>query len=94
MSEKNHGIWTNRPAVQKAFDARNPQDIFQIVSAVINAEQAKAIEAALCPEPSAKEAIEELAVVAEIMAKHGVPDDAIREKIEALEKVLDSDHNS
>ena len=42
-------IWTDRRAVQKAFDARNSQDLYQMITAVLTPDQAAVIEAQLVP---------------------------------------------
>lgn len=46
--EKDNGIWTNRPAVQKAFD-KDPQMAYYTVAAVLTQEQAAIIESLLVP---------------------------------------------
>lgn len=75
-TEKNHGVWADRPRVQKAFDSRSFQDLYQAVNAVITRNQAEEIEALLFPAPSNEEAVAE--AVAELQAikaaqeKHGL----------------------
>lgn len=62
--EKNHGIWRNRPAVQKAFDA-DPQRAYHVIVQVLTLEGvaeklAPLIEAGLCPLPTNEEVLAEL----------------------------------
>lgn len=53
--EKDHGVWTNRPAVQHAVDV-DPQHFYNLVAAVITTDQAAKIEADLFP-PATQAAI-------------------------------------
>ena len=91
--EKNHGIWKDRPAVQKAFDV-DPQHAYNCVAKVLTPEQAEVLESLLCPPPSADEVIITLANLKEMMEKHGIDSRAVDEKIEEIEQGLDSKHNS
>lgn len=59
MPEKNNGRWSNRLAVQQAFDA-DPQRAYAEVEAILTDQQIAAFEAALCPPPTPEEQIEKL----------------------------------
>jgi hypothetical protein len=78
--EKNHGIWKNRPAVQKAFDA-DPQHAYNTVNAVITADQAAVIEAALCPPPSDEDMRSALESTKATLASLGVDTAAVDAKL-------------
>lgn len=83
MAEKNHGKWTDRPAVQKAFDA-DPQHAYSAVNSVITREQAAEIEALLVPTPSNEEVLATLTALKGLMGKHGIDTKAVDEKIAAI----------
>lgn len=85
MTEKNHGKWTNRPAVQKAFDA-DPQHAYSAVNSVITREQAAEIEALLIPPPSKEEVLAELAAVKGLLEKHGIDTKSVDDKIATIPK--------
>jgi Spy/CpxP family protein refolding chaperone len=85
MPEKNNGKWTDRLAVQKAFD-RDPQHAYNVVNSIITPEQAAQIEALLVPQPSKEEKIASLQQVRETLAKHGVDTAAVDAKIDDLGK--------
>lgn len=93
MAEKNHGKWTNRPAVQKAFDA-DPQHAYNAVNSVITREQAAELEALLVPPPSNEEVLATLTALKGAMEQHGIDTKAVDEKIASLGAGLDSHHNS
>jgi hypothetical protein len=83
MPEKNNGKWTNRRAVQKAFD-RDPQHAYNVVNAVVTPEQATTIEAALIPAPTKEERVAELVAAGDALEKHGVDTKAVLDKISEL----------
>jgi hypothetical protein len=84
MAEKNHGIWSDRPAVQKAFDTRSFQDLYQAVNAVITPEQAAQLETILFPPLRKEEQIASLQQVREALEKHGLDPKEVDAKISAL----------
>lgn len=85
MSEKNNGKWTDRMAVQKAFDL-DPQHAYNCVVQVITTEQAAQLEALLIPEPSKEERVADLQKLKNALVKHGVDTAAVDAKIEDLGK--------
>lgn len=89
MAEKNNGIWTDRVAVQKAFDA-DPQRAYNVINAVLALEKADtitaAIEAGLVPQPTDADVKAELEAVREKLAEYGVDTAAVDAKIDALDK--------
>lgn len=80
MAEKNHGIWNDRPAVQKAFDA-DPQLACHAVASVLTKEQAEAVEAILVPEESRDEKIEKLSRIKQALEKLKVDTTAVDAKL-------------
>lgn len=84
---KDNGIWTDRLAVQKAFDA-DPQRAYSVINAVLALEKADtiiaAIEAGLVPQPTDEDVKLELESVREKLAKYGVDTTAIDAKIDDL----------
>jgi len=83
MPQKNNGIWSDRPAVQKAFD-HDPQHAYNVVAATITPEQASTIEAALVPAPTRAEQIESLMAVKYTLTKNGVDTKAVDSRIAEL----------
>lgn len=86
---KDNGIWTDRLAVQKAFDA-DPQRAYSVVNAVLALEKADtiiaAIEAGLVPQPTNEDVKLELEEIREKLARRGVDTAAVDAKIDALDK--------
>lgn len=80
MADKNNGKWTDRVAVQKAFD-RDPQHAYNVVNQVVNKQQAELIEANLVPQPSKDEQVAALEAVKATLEKHGLDTEAVQEKI-------------
>lgn len=85
MAEKNHGKWTDRPAVQKAFDA-DPQHAYNSVNSVITLEQAAELEALLVPPPSNEEVLATLTALKGAMEKHGIDTKSVDDKIATIPK--------
>lgn len=89
MEEKDHGIWTNRPAVQKAFDD-DPQHAYNTLVAVLTLEGqerlATLIEAGLVPQPTVDDVKEELEAIKGRLELAGVDTAAIDSKIEELSR--------
>ena len=73
VEEKDNGIWTNRVAVQKAFDA-DPQAAYNAVAAVLTTEQAAQVENTLLPPLTDEEWAAKLALAASILETSGRDD--------------------
>lgn len=87
MAEKNNGIWTDRLAVQKAFDA-DPQRAYNVINAVLALEKADtivaAIEAGLVPQPTNEDIKADLEAIRQKLVEVGVDTKAVDSKIAEL----------
>lgn len=83
MAVKNNGIWTDRLAVQKAFD-KDPQHAYNVVNQVITRQQASLIEANLVPEPSNEEKVSKLQSAKAVLERLGMNTKDIEDKIVEL----------
>jgi hypothetical protein len=85
MIEKNHGKWTNRPAVQKAFGA-DPQRAYHAVASVITKEQAALIEEILVPPLDNDEIKFRLVQAREALVLAGMDTTALDSKVSELSR--------
>ena len=80
--EKNHGIWKNRPCVQRAFSC-DSQHAYNCVAQILTLEQAEKFEAMLCaPTNAAMRA--DLGLMRDMLVDYGLSTDEVDKKLAEL----------